>query len=116
MKHLKMLALIGFAMVATGASAQKRTEKAVIKTMLYCNHCKACETCGALFDKQILRISGVKMYELDEQAMTITVFYNPKRTNVDAIRRGIAHLGFDADELKADPDAYEKLDACCKKS
>jgi mercuric ion binding protein len=28
------------------ASAQKTTQKAVIKTFLHCDHCKECETCG----------------------------------------------------------------------
>jgi len=30
------------------------------------------------------------------------------------IRAAISKLGFDADNVKADPTAYEKLDGCCK--
>jgi len=116
MKNLKIILVLLLAFSASIGSAQKKTEKAVIQTALYCDHCKACETCGQLFQKNMLKIKGVKMYELDETAMTITVFYDPKKTNLEAIRTGISKLGFDADNLKADAVAYEKLDGCCKKA
>jgi copper chaperone CopZ len=54
--------------------------------------------------------------ELDEKAMTVTVFYDSKKTNLELIKTSIANLGYDADEVKANPAAYEKLDGCCKKS
>ena len=114
MKKLAFLTLAFFSM--TLAVAQKKTEKAVIQTTLYCNHCKACETCGQNFQKNMLKIKGVKMYDLDEAAMKLTVYFDPKKTNLDKIRQGIANLGFDADEVKANPEAYEKLDDCCKKA
>lgn len=116
MRKLKLMALLLFVLSASIASAQKKTEKAIIKTMLYCDHCKACETCGENFEKNMLKIKGVKMYELDEKAMTITVFYDPKKTNVDAIKTGISQLGYDADNIKANAVAYDKLDGCCKKT
>ena len=95
-------------------SAQKTTQKVVIKTFLHCDHCKECETCGLKFKDQMLKIAGVKMYELDEKAMTITVFYNSKKTNLENIKKAISKLGYDADDVKADPQAYENLDGCCK--
>jgi mercuric ion binding protein len=47
--------------------------------------------------------------------MTITVIYNPNRVDLQTIKTAISKLGYDADEIKADPIAYEKLDGCCKK-
>ena len=96
------------------AQRQKSNEKAVIKTLLHCNHCKKCETCGLKFQTEMLKIKGIRMYELDDQAMTFTVYYNPKKTNLHAIREAISKLGYDADEVKADLQAYENLDRCCK--
>lgn len=95
-------------------SAQKTNQKAVIKTTLHCDHCKECETCGQLFNKEMLKIKGLKMYELDDKAMTFTVYYNSKKTTLQAIKEGISKLGYDADEVKADAVGYEKLDGCCK--
>ena len=95
-------------------SAQKTTQKAVIKTFLHCDHCKECETCGQKFDKEMLKIKGVKMYELDDKAMTFTIYYNSKKTNLQTIKEAISKIGYDADDVKADPEAYESLDGCCK--
>lgn len=94
--------------------AQKTNQKAVIKTFLNCDHCAVCETCGLKFKTQMLKIKGIKMYELDDKAMTFTVYYNAKKTNLQAIKVGISKLGYDADEVKANPKAYEQLDGCCK--
>ena len=54
------------------------------------------------------------MVELDEKAMTIKVVYNSKKTNLDKVKTAITKLGYDADDLKADPNAYQSLDNCCK--
>ena len=94
--------------------AQKSNEKAVIKTFLNCDHCKDCETCGLKFRTEMLKIKGVKMYELDDKAMTLTVYYNGKKTDLQNIKVAISKLGYDADEVKADSEAYENLDGCCK--
>ena len=85
-----------------------------IKTFINCDHCKECETCGLKFRTEMLKIKGVKMYELDDQAMTFTVYYNAKKTDLQTIKTAISKLGYDADEVKADPKAYENLDGCCK--
>lgn len=112
-----LLAIVCSTVFSVSASAQaKKTEKAVIKTTIHCDHCKACETCGKSFQSEMLKIKGVKMYDLNPEAGQITVFYNPQKTNLKTIRTAITKLGYDADELRADPEAYEKLDGCCKKA
>ena len=114
----KFVVLVSFVLLAfqmSMAQEAKKTEKAVIKTSISCDHCKECETCGKNFQTELLKMKGIKMYELDEKLMTITVYYNPQKTNLQAIKTAITHLGYDADELKADVASYEKLDDCCKK-
>lgn len=113
----KYLSLLFFALFTFTISAQQnnKNQKAIIKTTLYCDHCKQCETCGQNFETNILNIKGVKMYELDEEKMTITVYYNGQKTNLETIRNAISKMGYDADEVKAEIAAYEKLDACCKR-
>lgn len=119
MKSIKVLFTIFIAMVSIQtavAQGGKKNEKAVIKTTIHCDHCKVCETCGQLFDAEMLKIKGLKMYELDDVNMTFTVHYNGQKTNLEAIKTAITKLGYDADEMKAVPAAYDKLDGCCKKS
>lgn len=117
MKNYFRFCVIIFVLLPSLSLAQenKKNQKAVIKTQIYCDHCKQCETCGQNFQNGLLDIKGVKMMELDEKAMTITVYFDSRKTNLPAIREGIANLGYDADEVKANPAAYDKLDGCCKK-
>lgn len=108
--------ILMFMLFTFSASAQsKKNQKAVLKTVLNCDHCKICETCGKNFDENLLKIKGLKMYELDEKNMTITVYYNGEKTNLQTIKTAISKLGYDADDVKADKEAYEKLDSCCKR-
>jgi mercuric ion binding protein len=113
---MKSIVLVLFTLFTFTLSAQNsKNEKAVIKTNIYCDHCKACETCGQNFQENLYKITGLKMYELDEKAMTLTIYYNGKKTTLNEIKTAITKLGYDADEMKADTSAYDKLDDCCKK-
>jgi copper chaperone CopZ len=109
-----IILIIAVFLISNKVSGQKTTQKAVIKTVLNCKHCSACETCGLKFKTEMLKLNGIKMYELDEKAMTFTVYFNSKKTDLQSIKQGISKLGYDADEIKADSAAYEKLDDCCK--
>lgn len=112
-KSLLLLASLIF-IFATGATA-KGTETIIIKTKIYCDHCKACESCKPRIDNAIKYLKGVKFSKFDDGAQTITLEYYPKKTTPQALREAIAKTGYDADEVKADPSAYQKLDDCCKK-
>lgn len=102
--------------IGTASAQQAKTvQTAVIKTAIYCDHCKACETCGPKFNHALLREKGVQMVVLDDKAMTIKVTYNSKKTDLDKIKKAISRLGYDADDVKADPVAYQGLDECCRK-
>lgn len=119
MKNLFKFIVAAFILVlcsTTAAAQQKTTQTAVIKTAIYCDHCKVCETCGPTIEKQLLKEKGVQMVTLDETAMTIKVVYNSKKTDLDKIKTAISKLGYDADDVKADVAAYDALDGCCKKS
>lgn len=114
MKNLFYLICL-FAFTMTKGQASKKNQKAIIQTSIYCDHCKECETCGKNLQANLLKIKGLKMYELDDKNMTITVYFNPQKTSLDAIKTSITKLGYDADDIKADRIAYEQLDECCKK-
>lgn len=114
MKYIIALAFVLFSMTASFAQQPKKTQKAVIKTTITCDHCKECETCGQLFEKTLLREKGIQMVTLNAEAMTIEVIFNSKKTDLTAIKNAISSLGYDADDVKASPEGYEKLDGCCK--
>jgi periplasmic mercuric ion binding protein len=97
------------------ASVAQKPETVIVKTKIYCDHCRQCETCGFVFLKTLPFENGIKKVELDEKTMQLTVLYNPKKTSPEKIRVAISKLGYDADNIPADSVAYEKHDGCCKK-
>ncbi len=91
----------------TGSKAQIIESK--ITTSGQCEHCK--ET----IEKNIRFEKGVKKVAFDEKMHVVTVKYDETKTNLKDIQIAISKLGYDADSISADPKAYEKLNACCKK-
>jgi mercuric ion binding protein len=115
--NLAKIALIFLILISASTFAQKNKniQTTVIKTKIYCDHCKQCETCGDKFNKELYNQTGIKTVEIDPKANTITVIYDTRKTDIDKIRLFISKLGYDADDVKADPAGVAKLDGCCKK-
>lgn len=109
-----MLLITLFCFSITASAQDKKIQTVTIKTAISCDHCKVCETCGQLFDRKLLREKGIQMVNLNEEEMTIQVTYNTKKTDLATIKKAISQLGYDADDVKADPEGYKKLDGCCK--
>lgn len=107
MKKLFLIALI--AIIGTVAEAQT-TEKATIEIQTN----GVCKTCEELFTKNVPYFKGVTDYSYDAATAKMKVTYSTKKTTADEIRKGISKLGYNADNVKADPAAREKLPACCK--
>lgn len=73
-----------------------------------------CGTCAETIEKAVYRVEGVKEVNVDLKTKFVEVKYVPLQTNLEFIEGAIAAAGYDANDKKRDPDAYEKLDACCK--
>jgi copper chaperone CopZ len=71
--------------------------------------------CKETIEKALAFEPGVKASLLNVESKIVTVKYNPAKTTPDKIRIAISKVGYDADDLKADPTAYDKLSPCCKK-
>lgn len=112
MSKFKLLILFLFA--SPMLFAQKKKETIVIKTPTSCDHCKVCETCGGKLETDLYFVKGIKVVTYNEKDKTTTIVYKPKLITPEKIRQEISKLGFDADDLAADPKGYEKRDNCCK--
>lgn len=112
----KLILIIILAVAANTTFAQTTNKQTItIKTKIYCDHCKKCESCGGRIDRELPFIKGLTDYKFDEKANTITVTYNTRITTPEDIRFAIAKIGFDADEVKANQKAVAKFDDCCLK-
>lgn len=74
-----------------------------------------CDMCKETMEKHMAFEKGVKKSNLDVDSKILTITYNPTKTTPEKLRIAVTKSGYDADDLPADPKAYKKLDACCKK-
>jgi periplasmic mercuric ion binding protein len=113
----KMISFLGLSLMAAAfinpVSAQetkkKNYEEVQIQTTAVCGMCKERIETNIAYEK------GVKKVELDDSTKVVTIGFDPRKTNADQLRTAISKIGYDADDVAADPVAYEKLPACCKK-
>jgi len=106
---IMMATLLGAGNQSIAQEKKSSTEEVKIQTSAVCGMCKERIEHDLAFEK------GVKSVSLNDETKIVTVGYSPKKTNPDNIRQAISKIGYDADDVKADPVAYEKLPACCKK-
>jgi copper chaperone CopZ len=106
---MKRTALVLAILLLAGCAKQKNLETAVIaaKTMV-------CDKCAQTVEKAVYRVEGVKEVEVALKEKSVTVKYLPEQTNLETIVLAISDAGYDANDRKRDPAAYEALDACCK--
>lgn len=109
---MKNLILILVAMMSVfNLSAQenksKKSEKVVIKTSAECGDCKE------RIEEKLNYTKGIVFSELDYESKELTVKFKPTLISLDEIKKIVSDLGYDADEVKADPVEQKKLPACC---
>ena len=73
-----------------------------------------CDACVKTVSKALKSTEGVQEYAVDLKRKAARVTYNPDRTSVAQIEEVVAKSGYDANETKADPEAYASLPTCCK--
>jgi copper chaperone CopZ len=73
-----------------------------------------CESCSRNIRKAVQSVDGVEEIKVSVERKSADVTFVRARTNVEAIENAISRAGYDANKRKRDPEAYERLDACCK--
>jgi copper chaperone CopZ len=59
-------------------------------------------------------IAGVKSAVWSSKTQSLTVSYDSKKANNEAIQKRVAAIGHDTEKVKAADTAYGKLPDCCK--
>lgn len=72
------------------------------------------EVCKNRIENYFLREYGVVSTRVNFKKHTVTVLFIPTRTNINNIRTALANLGFDADDVKANPESYKRLPPDCQ--
>ena len=96
-------------LVMIGLAQQKPIAKAVIQTPGV-----QCEACKNRIEQHLFKEDGISSVKADYRKHTVTVTYYKDRTNIENIKASIANLGYDADDVTADEDAYKRLPKTCQ--
>jgi copper chaperone CopZ len=119
MKRLFSL-LIASAFVATFVVAQlkenvdaKKADTKVLTTTIQVPTI-VCGTCVTTVTAALKKVDGVKTAKVDLKKKIATVTYASTKVTVDKLEKAISEAGYDANKIKRNPEAFEKLDACCK--
>ncbi|MEN9442151.1 MAG: hypothetical protein RLZ33_2228 [Bacteroidota bacterium] len=111
-KKMKNVIMIVFAvMFVQCANAQEKKAKyetVVIQTSAECGDCQE------RIANMLNYTKGVKFSELDIESKKLTVKFQPAKISLETIKQKLVELGYDADEMKANPEAQQKLPSCCQ--
>ena len=105
------LSLLAFFSFCLAASAQvKAVETAKISTPTV-----QCDMCKKKIETYLKRYDGVQTINVNVKKKETTVKYITDRINIEDIKTAIANAGYDAGDVTANPDSYNRLPKCCKK-
>ncbi len=109
--NIKNLIYVLLAMIVLLSSAiANDLKEAKIKTTAQC------ESCKNRIEKHLNKVDGINFVDLDVETAICTVKYDSTKIELDDIKKEISLVGYDADSIKADIQAYNKLPKCCKVS
>lgn len=89
-------------------SYEQKNQTNQIQTSAQCGDCKE------RIEGKLNYTKGIVFAELDEHTKILTVKFNSKKIDLLTIKKMIAKIGYDADEIKATKEDIEKLPKCCQ--
>lgn len=106
-RRIFLATLPTFVSVAVLGNGNNETVK--IKTSAICGMCKN------RIEKAFNALKGVESATLDLDSNIVTVVFNTLNISLTDLKGTLTKIGYDADELKASKEGFDKLPNCCKK-
>lgn len=114
LENMKKLLIILGVFAATTALSQQKPIKVADGYKIEIKTSAVCEMCKETIEQDLTFEKGVKTVNLDVDTKVVTIVYNDKKTTPEALRTRISKVGYNADEVKRDPESYKKLPRCCQ--
>ena len=110
-----MKKLIFSAILLTGISVMANAQtKAVVAAKIKTPNA-LCEACKNRIETYLKRYDGVGFINVNYRRGETQVKYYTDRINIEEIKTAIANAGYDADDIPATEEAYQRLPKSCKK-
>ena len=108
MKNI-ILVLLVFLAGFTVQAQEKKNKNAKYVTEVNGN----CEDCQKRIQKAAYSVPGVKSASWNIETHQLSLIINEEKTSALAVKKAIANVGHDTDEVKATNEVYGKLHHCC---
>lgn len=72
-----------------------------------------CEMCKKRIENAAFSVSGVKSAEWQMDDHMLHLIINEQKCSITDVKKAIAEVGHDADDVKATEEQYQKLHGCC---
>jgi periplasmic mercuric ion binding protein len=112
MKKLLIAAIITLGFSTIGLSQQPT--KALLTVKIKTPNA-LCENCKNRIEAYLKRYDGVTFINVNFRKGETQIKYLTDRINIEEIKTAIANCGYDADDVPATEDAYNRLPKSCKK-
>jgi len=109
MKNIAMIFLL--ALVGITTQAQEKKNKNAKYTIEVNGNC---EQCKKRIEKAAYSVSGVKSANWNVESHQLSLILNEDKATILDVKKAIAKVGHDTDEVKATTEVYDKLHSCCK--
>ena len=107
MKNKIIILAIFFSVLMIGCN--NASEEMVINTPTI-----QCGMCQKIIEVGLAKVDGVSNPRVDLKTKKTILLHDPEKTNEKSIEKIVSELGYQANDLKANPDSYADLPACCK--
>ncbi len=104
MKHLLIITTI-FGLIACSGDTTKAD--IALATM-------QCGMCEDTIEEGVNALDGIVAFDVDPKTKVGHVEFKAAVIDLSVIEKTISGLGYEANDTKADPTAYEALPMCCK--
>lgn len=120
-----MFTVILFSVLITGCSKQETQNKAEnieqskqqseqIANLQIDLPTMQCEKCKETIETEVRKMDGIREITVSVKDKFAHIDYEKSKIDVSQIENVITSAGYDANDKKADPEAYENLKDCCK--
>jgi mercuric ion binding protein len=109
-KHLALILII-LTVVSVSSKAAPIMENKTIEISLPTIQCGICVK---NIEKALNRVEGVLNTKVNLENKKAIVTYDDSKTTIKKIEKAITKAGYDANNRKANKEAYGKLMGCCK--
>ena len=98
--------------ILTGFSVQAQEKKN--KNAKYITEVNGnCEQCQKRIQKAAYSVAGVKLASWNVETHQLNLIINEEKTSTLIVKKAIAKVGHDTDEVKATTEDYNNLHHCC---